>query len=288
MSETVYKSAEGRNIVEERYRKLLAAESPLPFQQHFVATPNGKTHVLQFGDSAKPPLTMLHGSMSNSGSWLGIIPLFVENFSVFCVDIPGEPGLSEPKRMRLHSDKPAQWLGAVLDGLAISRCSFLGMSLGSWYALNFAVNQPERVVALSLITTGGIAPQHKNFLFKALFFMMLGKRGQKMLNKLIFHKTEMPPQLLEIQAIVSANFNPVTEQIPLFTDGQLQTLHMPIQYFGGDHDAILDTAKTVERLSRLTPQAEIHVLADTGHVIIDQFSEVRDFLEKVQQVERVN
>ena len=280
MSETVYKSAEGRTIVEESYRKLLASAAPVPFQQHFVATVHGKTHVLQFGDSGKAPLILLHGSMSNSASWLGIIPLFLDHFSVFCVDILGEPGLSETNRMRLHSDKPAQWLSAVLDGLAIPRCSFLGMSLGSWYALNFAINEPDRVAALSLITTGGIAPQHRNFIFKALFCMMLGQRGQKMLNRLIYHKTAMPPQLLEIQAVVSANFKPVTEQIPLFTDGQLQKLHMPIQYFGGDHDAILDTARTAERLRKLTPQAEIHVLNDTGHLIIDQFDVVRDFLAK--------
>lgn len=281
MSVAVYKSAAGRTLVEDTYKRILESAAPALFRQHFVATDNGKTHVLQFGDSAKPPLLLLHGSMSNSAAWLVAIPLFVDDFSVFCVDIPGEPGLSEPSRMRLDSPSPALWLKAVLDGLAITQCAFLGMSLGSWYALNFAVNEPARVTALALITTGGIAPQRKDFLWKALFCMLFGQRGQKMLNKLIYHKTAIPPQALAFQALVSANFKPVTQPIPLFTDEQVRRLHMPIQYWGGDHDALLDTAKTAERLRKLTPQAEIHVLQDTGHVIIDQFSAIHAFLTKI-------
>lgn len=282
MIESVYKSAEGQKIVENHYRQLLAAATAVPFQQRFIETATAKTHLLHFGDSTKPPLLMLHGSMSNSATWLGVAPLFMDAFSVFCVDIPGEPGLSEPTRLDLNSAKPALWLASLLDKLELDRVSFLAMSLGSWYALNFAVSQPQRSAALSLITTGGIAPQRKDFIFKALFCMMLGKRGQKMLNKIVFHKTPAPPQVLAAQALVSKHFNPLTKALPLFTDAQLSQLHMPIQYFGGDHDALLDTLKTAERLRKLTPQAEIHVLADTGHVIIDQFSTIRDFLLRLE------
>jgi pimeloyl-ACP methyl ester carboxylesterase len=281
MHESVYKSAEGQKIVENAYRQLLAATTATPFQQRFLETATAKTHVLHFGDSTKPPLLMLHGSMSNSATWLGVAPLFIDAFSVFCVDIPGEPGLSEPVRMDLASDKPVLWLASLLDQLAIAQASFLAMSLGSWYALNFAVNHPQRSVALSLITTGGIAPQRKDFIVKALFCMMLGQRGQQMLNNMVFHKTTVPPQVLAAQALVAKHFNPLTKALPLFTDAQLRQLTMPLQYFGGDRDALLDTVKTAARLRTLTPQAELHVLADTGHVIIDQFPTTRDFLLRV-------
>ena len=281
MSKSVYKSKEGQSIVENYYQQTLASVPTAPFRQRFIETAIAKTHVLQFGDSGKPPLIMLHGSMGNSATWLGFVPLFVDYFSVFCVDIPGEPGLSAAVRLDLDSAQPALWLESLLDKLEIERAAFLTISLGSWYALNFAVNQPQRCVALVLITTGGIAPQRKDFLFKALFCLLLGKHGQKMLNKMVFHKAVVPLQVLEAQALVAKHFKPLTKALPLFTDAQLCQLHMPLQYWGGDHDVLLNTLKTAERLRKLAPQAEIHVLADTGHVIIDQFSPIRDFLLRV-------
>jgi pimeloyl-ACP methyl ester carboxylesterase len=278
MNSAVYKSEEGRSIVESAYKEILAENRLHPFEELFVPAKTALTHVLRFGDAARPPLVMIHGSVSNSASWLGCISYFIEDFCIHCIDIPGEPGLSEPARCTLASDEPGEWLGSVLDHLDIRKARFVTMSLGSWYAMNFAVRSPERVTALSMITSGGLVPAKTSFIFKAVFFMMLGKTGQKLLNRQIYHKTEVPPEVLEFQATASRHVNPVMEALPVFSDEQLMKATFPIQFFGGDHDALIDSAKTGERLKRLVPHADIHILKDTGHVIIDQFPVVKDFL----------
>lgn len=278
MSNSVYKSQEGRNIVESLYRKVLAAHSSPAFEQLFIPTEIARTHVLRFGEISKPPLVMIHGSVSNSAVWLGNVSDFIDHFSIYCVDIPGEPGLSEPTRCVLRSDAPYKWLISLLDNLDIEKSSFVTMSLGSWYGLNFAIRNPEKVKALSMITTGGIVPAKSSFIFKALFFMMLGKTGQKLLNKAIYHKVEIPPQVLEFQTVVSKYFNPVMEAIPVFSDAELKKITAPIQFFGGDHDALIDSVKTGARLKRFFPNSEIHILKDTGHAIINQFSVIKNFL----------
>lgn len=282
MAASVYKSKEGQILVEHYYSTLLETFRTVPFRQLYLSSSIGKTHVLQCGDASKPPLILLHGSMSNSASWLGILADFADSFSLYCVDIPGEPGLSEPARMPLATGQPAEWLGSVLDNLQLESALFLTMSLGSWYALRFAISNPERVRALSMITASGLAPQKAGFLFKAIIFMMLGSGGQKLLNKTVYHKARVPPQVLEFQALVSANFNPVMELIPVFSDDELLNLTMPVQYFGGDRDALLDTKKTAGRLATLLPQVEINVLEDTGHVIVDQFPAAKAFLSKLR------
>ena len=278
MSNRVYKTEEGREIVESMYRNVLVAYSTLPFEQLFVPTEVAQTHVLRFGEISNAPLVMIHGSASNSAVWLGNVSDFVDHFCVYCVDIPGEPGLSEPTRCALASDAPYRWLVALLDHLDIETASFLTISLGSWYALNLATRSPERVGALSMLTTSGIVPAKRSFLFKALFFMLLGKLGQKLLNRAIYHKTAIPSQVLEFQAIVSKYFIPVMETIPLFSDEMLKQISAPIQYFGGDHDALIDSVETGERLGKLLPHAEIHILKDTGHAIIGMFPTIKEFL----------
>lgn len=278
MTASVYKTSQGRALVDRYYQDILDATSVSAFEQVFVESSVGRTHVLRYGNGNKPPLVMLHGSMSNSASWLVAARDFMDVFTVFCVDIPGEPGLTEPVRLPLVSEEPARWLASVLDTLGIEKCSFLGMSLGSWYALHFAVRHPQRVTSLSMITSSGLAPQRASFLFKALFFMTLGRFGQKRLNALVYYKARVPTEVLDYQALVSAHFNPLIEPIPLFSDEELARLSFPIQYFGGDHDALLDTEKSAARLKAVKPNAEIHILRDTGHVILDRLGAVKDFL----------
>lgn len=278
MNRRVYRTEAGREAVETLYRNVLAGYSSHGFDQLFIPTEAGQTHVLRFGKKTNPPLVMIHGTASNSAVWLGNIPDFIDRFCVYCVDIPGEPGLSEPVRHTLKSDRPYVWLRSLLNGLDIGKAAFVTMSLGSWYTLNFSVRSPSRVRALSMITSSGIVPAKKSFIFKAVFFMMLGKPGQKMLNKAIYHKTEVPPEVLAYQAIVSKHFIPVTEAVPVFRDAQLKRITAPIQFFGGDHDVLIDAVKTGKRLKKLLPHAEINILEDTGHVIMDQFPGIKDFL----------
>ncbi|MDX9827587.1 MAG: alpha/beta hydrolase [Spirochaetia bacterium] len=278
MSRSVYKSEEGRRLIEAAYREHLNSTLGAGLVKRTVETDMGSTFVLEKSGAGKPPVLLLHGSVSNSASWLGIIPFFTERFSVYCLDIPGEPGLSSPKRFSLKSDSPALWLRGALDALGLEKAAFLGMSLGGWYALNFAVKYPERVGALSLISGGGIGPEKPGFIFKAMFYLLLGKKGQRLLNKAIYHKVEMPKEILEYQALVSRHFRPVNEGLPRFSDDEIRSLRMPLQYFGGAQDALLDAKTSVERLSALLPHAEAHLLEDTGHAIIDKFDAVYEFL----------
>lgn len=278
MNKTIYKTEEGRNIVESIYRDILSGYSLHPFEQLFIPTKVARTHILRFGDKSKPALIMIHGSVSNSAAWLGSISNFIDNFCVYCLDIPGEPGLSDPIRCSLSSEEPYEWMSSLLDYLDIKKAYFTSMSLGSWYALNFAIHCPEKVSALSMITTGGLVPPKTSFIYKAIFSMMLGKVGQKFLNKSIYHKTKMPSEVLEFQAIATKHFNPLLETLPIFSDAKLKKITFPIQFFGGECDALIDSVKTAERLKTLLPHSDIHILKDTGHVIIDQFSVIKDFL----------
>jgi hypothetical protein len=141
----------------------------------------------------------------------------------------------------------------------------------------------DELFAKCVEKTEFIQPKNISKLFKlvkCVFYMMLGKLGQKMLNKAVYYKTEVPEEVLEFQAIASKHFNPVMEALPIFNDEQLKKIVSPIQFFGGEHDSLIDSVKTAERLMSLFPNANVHILKDTGHVIIDQFSAVKKFLNQ--------
>lgn len=279
MKNLVFKTEEGRQKILSFYNSILNT-CGLSYERISVPFEDISITVLRFGDRRKRPVVALHGTMSNSASWLGMVPALTKEFCLYCVDIPGEPGLSSPVRFDYTSENSWRWISSVLDFLALERPAFLGMSLGSWYILNYVLHEPERSSCASLITTSGITSPKSSFFIKMLFCMMLGSYGRKKMTQLIYHKVPVDALALEFQNLSSVHVNPVTAVIPIFTDEQLLGLSVPIQYFGGDCDSLLDTASAAERLHRLVPSADIHVLKDTGHVILDQTDKIITFLSR--------
>ena len=277
MNRNIYKTEQGRELVERYYKDLLSCYKDYPYEELYIDTDIARTHVLRFGKTSKPPLLMFHGSTSNSATWLGCISYFIKDFCIYCVDIPGEPGLSEPVRCEFNTDEPQTWIMSLLDNMHIEKTFMLGMSLGSWYAMNFALNSPQKLYALSMITAGGFVPMKKSFIFKAILSSILGESGKKILNNAIYYKTKVPDEVLFFQYLAASHFNPVMEPIPIFTDDQLSKVFLPLQFFGGDHDGLINSVKTGKIIKKYCPHADVHLIKHTGHVILDQFSNIHKF-----------
>lgn len=273
----IYKTEAGQYAVEGYYLDLLAKAETSAFESFYCWPAGIQTHVLAGGPPDAPVLICLHGTASNSASWLGALPLFEKAFRVYCVDIPGEPGLSQPFRCSVQSDDPFLWMDALIELLSPRPVHLVTISLGSWYALHYAVRRPERVAALSMLTSPGLTAARIGFLFKAVGCMMLGRWGQHYLNKTLFYKTAIPVEMLGFQTLVNRYFKPMTEPIPLFKEEELTRLQLPIQYFGGDHDALLNTQQSAHCLRTLLPHAEVSILPETGHVILNQFEAIHAF-----------
>jgi len=276
-SRTIYRSEQGRRAIHDFYRRSLA-EAAVPLRTHFVATGQGRTHLIEAGPEHGDVVLLLHGSASNSATWLGDIPIWSRSFRVIAADIPGHPGLSEDRTMALASDATASWLDGLLDAVGAESVRIVGMSLGAWAALDYACRYPDRVRALSLLSPGGLAPARRSFLFKALPLALLGDWGSDRIQRLVFGDVEVPAPVLEFGRLVSRHYRPLTEQVPVLGDAELSRLRMPIQFFGGTCDALTRAQDSARRLARLLPHAEVHLLDGHGHAIIGQTEAILSFL----------
>src|SRR5580698_6776206 len=160
----IYKSSEGERLIRERYQAFLKYW-PVPNEQIYVPTQQGPTFVVISGPRDAPPLVLLHGAVANSAMWMGEVAAFARSFRVYCIDMIGEPGLSVPARPSLASDAYAIWLDDVVDHLCIDRASIVGVSLGGWLALDYAVRRSERVERVAVLCPGGIGRQKVGIVF---------------------------------------------------------------------------------------------------------------------------
>lgn len=264
----VFKSEEGRRKILSFYSKSLGTVN-FNYRERYVDTAFGKTYVLEAGDPEKQPVVLIHGSCSNSAAWYGDIPVLAEQYHVFSVDIVGDAGNSEESRLDQRTDEFENWLKDVVDGLGIGKAVLIGNSLGAWISLKFTAAYPEKVEKLVLIAPSGIAPTSASFVVKTILYLMMGKRGRDALNKMIFGKDEIPEAVREFTRLIGESFNPLTGAMPVLSDDQMRSLIMPLLFIAGENDALTNAVKAAERLRKLIPSAEIHIIENNSHVIYD-------------------
>jgi pimeloyl-ACP methyl ester carboxylesterase len=281
----IYKTAEGERLVRERYLAFLKYW-PVPNEHIRIATSQGETFVVACGDVNAPPLLLLHGSAGNSVMWIGDVAAFAARFRVYAIDLIGEAGLSAPSRPPLDSGAYAQWLDDVLDSLSLDRVSIVGISLGGWLALDYAIRRPDRVARLAVLCPGGVGRQKLGIVLTAIALRACGAWGRRKLAEKVFghQPSNVSPAIKAFMgfiALIDEHFRPRMAKLPVFRDQSLRRVTMPVLAIVGARDVMLDSAATKRRLERTVPEAEVTMLPDAGHVITGYTERVVKFLTSV-------
>ena len=130
------------------------------FAQRLVALPSGSQVAWrEAGNSASDfAVVLLHGISSGAASWLGIaqqLQALRPGVRVLGWDAPGY-GDSTPLPAAAPSDADyASALAQSLQALGVRHCLLVGHSLGALMAAHFAVDAPEVVQQLVLISPAG-------------------------------------------------------------------------------------------------------------------------------------
>jgi len=273
---SVFKSEESRVKIRRRYQEILDS---FPFRQRYVETSFGRTFFLEAGDPGRPALVLLHGSCANSAFWFPEMMTLSPAYHVLAVDILGEAGNSDENRPDLLSDGYADWLGEVLDAAEIEKAVVAGNSLGGWMTLKFASRYPERVEKLILLAPAGLAEVRTAFLENV---RSDAAGSEPPTIDAVASEGSLPGEVEAFINLILSGFNPRRE-LPLFSDGELARLRMPILYVAGEEDTLLDTRASRGRLARLAPQADIRVLPGTGHMITNAAEFMVPYLLERQQ-----
>lgn len=277
-----YKSEAGRAAVAAAYGEVLA-HWPVPCEQIRVPTREGETFVIACGPGDAPPVVLCHGAQANAASWMLEVATWASKFRLYAVDMIGEAGLSAPSRPPLDGEAHALWLDDVLSGLGVERAAFVGVSLGGWLTLDYAVRRPDRARALALNAPAGVGRQ-LNFLAKAWPLLLLGPWGRRRLMRLVLGDapaavTPEQARYGAFMALVMRHVRPRIVKIPQVTDAALRALQAPMLVLLGARDVLLDSADTRRRLEACRPDAEVVWLEAEGHFIRGQAERIAGFLE---------
>ncbi len=251
------------------------AELP-PSEATDVSTSFGSVRAYRFdGTSAGPPVVLLPGRNASTGMWAVNIPALLKHRTVIGIDLLGEAGMSVQEKPITGPDDEAQWLDESLAGLGLRRAHVMGVSIGGWSAVNYAVRRPGRSASLVLLDpvfTFAPVPV-KAMVISAGMFLPLSDVLQRKVFSWIAGGADVDVSESETALISAGSKDYVLRKaMPRsITDDQLRSLDIPVLALIAGRSVMLDAASAAARARNLLPRGQVEVWPDASHAINGEY-----------------
>jgi pimeloyl-ACP methyl ester carboxylesterase len=121
-----------------------------------VQIDGARVNFVDIGEGDAEPVVFIHGLGGQWQNWLENIPRFSRDRRVIALDLPGF-GRSEVPPERITISGYGRTVSALCDQLALGPAVFVGNSMGGFVSSEIAIQQPERVERLVLVSAAGIS-----------------------------------------------------------------------------------------------------------------------------------
>lgn len=128
-----------------------------PFRQGWVDAGGIKTRFVQAGNELKPPLIMLHGTAGSLENFAANIAAHAEHFNCIAFDMIGS-GMTAKPDYDYETEHYVKHVADFFKAMDIKKASIIGLSLGARVASRFAIDHPENVERLILLSATAYFP----------------------------------------------------------------------------------------------------------------------------------
>ena len=214
----------------------LAAAAPAPRRR-----PGNNILILRFrrrqiaylDAGAGPPVILVHGLYSSAEmNWVlpGIFKKIAEKNRVVALDLRGHGNSDKPTDDASYGQPMVDDIARLMDHLKIDKAQIVGYSLGGIIAMKFAVDHPDRVIALNLGGMGWL----RDGSFQQRIFSLMGDRQTIALT---------PPACVHGISRLAVS------------EAQIKSVKPPLEILVGDRDPCL--ALYVRPLERIRPDVPV-------------------------------
>ena len=255
-----------------------AAMAQLPPVSESIDVPTafGTVRAYRFdGPSAGPPVVLLPGRNASTPMWQVNIPELLKHRTVIGVDLLGEAGMSVQDKPITGPDDEARWLDDALAGLGLDQAHLMGVSIGGWTAVNYAVRRPGRAASLTLldpVLTFAPIPATA-LLASAGLFLPVPDAVRRKVFSWISGGVDVDDSLSEAALISAGSTDYVLRKAmpKLFTDDQLRSLDVPVLALIAGRSVMLDAARAAARARNLLPRGQVELWPEASHAINGEY-----------------
>lgn len=262
---TVYKNSSGQRAVRQWCSEALA-RADFPLTSATVDTSVGRVELTSSG-AGQPRVVVVPGTGFNAAVALPWLQALSVRWATTVVDLPGQPGLSDPRRPR--RDRLA-WYGRVLDeilgAIDADGVVLLGNSLGAAVAL--AATSP-RITARALVSPAGVIRLRMDpelALASALWLLRPTAEHTRRMLRLFVAPGEDPPEAeVEWMTLVARCCRTTLAPPPLPAELLARRAERPCVVGVGEHDRFLPPHRLVPAVRRIM-DVDVRVFSGMGHL----------------------
>jgi pimeloyl-ACP methyl ester carboxylesterase len=174
--------------------------SPTP-PEGWIGLPWG-TRVFVTRQGKGDPIVLLHGIAHSSDAWSRVIPALAQRYEVVALDLPG-CGRSDKPETDYSLGAQAAAVRYALDSLGLDLVTVVGHSFGGGIAMMLALQYPERVGRLAVVSSAGFG-RDLHSLFRVATLPVLPEYAMRVL----FHPAMRRPRNLAGRLISRATNTP--------------------------------------------------------------------------------
>lgn len=269
----------------ENYRSIWMYLKEVAFRQGFVDLPvNGasvRTRYADAGDPDAPPVILLHGTGGHWETFAANLGALSKSFRCLAVDMVGN-GFSDKPDFNYEIPIYVEHVLNLMEHFGVAKAHFVGMSLGAWVTARIAVDHPERVDRVILMSPAGKEAAAANMAriraertkavndptwesLHAVFAHLIADEANRLpdligLRRSIYERAdtrETIDHLLILQ-------DPDARDRNLIPESQWTSIKAPVMVVtsGRDHGVYQDTATSI---AGLIPNAETFEMPDVRH-----------------------
>jgi pimeloyl-ACP methyl ester carboxylesterase len=265
----LFKNKEVEDTYFTTYERVLSLW-PVKHEPIEINTSLGTTHFNVAGSKASPPLLLFPGFASNSTMFWPNIEALASHCRVYAVDTIGQPGRSIPSKA-LSTSNCNEWIEEIITKLEVKRVHVMGLSLGGWLSLNFAIAQPTRTnKVIMLDPAASFQPMSKSFIWRSFIPFMIRPTRKGLITFFQWltrgYTTNRDYGEMMLQGVLNTKPQPPLRPTP-FTDVQLQSITSSVLLLVGEKSVIYNPEQVVSRARKNIPRIRAEMLPNASHAL---------------------
>jgi len=286
----VYKSKQGETVLMELYDRQLKSLN-VEYEDLWVETRFGKSHLLKMGNPNGKPVLIFHGGNNTTPFSLlftGFKMLF-EHFCIYAVDTIGQPGKSDQTILSAKSMEYGEWASDVITGLGYQKMNCIGGSFGGGILVKLMCVSPEKIEKSVLIVPSGIANVSTfNLIMKMgipMFIYILTKKDYWLKKAVLPMAIEEENINADTYEMVKASFEHVNVKSRMPSNvktKQLRKCNASTLIIATDKDCMFPGKKIIERAEKILSNVKCHLLQNQGHMFklsAGDMKMIKDFID---------
>lgn len=266
---------------QDEYQSLWTALRQVPFCQGWIDAGGVSTRYVEAGPKDAPAVVLLHGTGGHWETFARNLGPLSRHFRCVAFDMIGN-GFSDKPDIDYEVPVYCDHAWAVMDALGIERASVAGTSLGSWVAARMALDHPERVQKLILLSVSGLVGTAENMAriraqrtkavddpswesIKAMFDHLMADERNRLpdlvaLRQAIYRLPEMKQAIHHILVLQDADIRARN----LLSEEQWRSIEVPALVVASGKD-FSEYESTSRRVAALMPNAELIEMPGVKH-----------------------